>query len=274
MFLPNIESLNPGAFVTLSGLKVGVVGELKFTTRNNQQGILIELKIDKDYADRITPSSKAVVKTMGILGDKYVDISLGNPSEPPLQAGMFIRSEAPVNANELFADAAAALSDLKGLVRNIHLLSNQVANGQGIMGNMLADKKAGKNLSEIMQNLKAITKNIAQGRGNLGKVLQDTSLYASLLNTSQKLETITTQIGAGRGTVGKLISDTTMYANIKSISIRTDSLLQKLQGGGTVGKLINDKELYEELLFLTREVKKLTDDIKANPKKYVSFSIF
>ncbi len=274
MFLPNIESLNPGAFVTLSGLKVGVVGELKFTTRNNQQGILIELKIDKDYARRITASSKAVVKTMGILGDKYVDISLGNPTEPPLRAGMFIRSEPPVNANELFADAAAALTDLRGLLTNFHALSNRVVDGQGIVGSMLVDRESGKNLIEIIRNLKAMTQNLVQGQGNLGKALQDTAFYASLVSTSRKLEMITTRIEKGKGTVGKLLADTTLYVNVKRISARTDSLLQKLQGNGTVGRLLSDEELYNELLQLTREVKVLTRDLQENPGKYVSFSIF
>ena len=33
MFLPNVQNLGSGAFITLSGLKVGVVGELKFVEK-------------------------------------------------------------------------------------------------------------------------------------------------------------------------------------------------------------------------------------------------
>lgn len=85
MFLPNVQGLESGAFVTLSGLKVGVVGDLSFSRQEEEQGILIELKINRKYAPMITTSSRATIKTMGILGDKYVDITLGDLEDPKLQ---------------------------------------------------------------------------------------------------------------------------------------------------------------------------------------------
>lgn len=274
MFKPDAESLIPGAFITLSGLKVGVVGDMKFTTREQQQGILIELKIDKDYRDYITTSSMAQIKTMGMLGDKYVDISLGHSGEPPLKPGDIINSQSSVNMDNVIADAAASISELKYVMANLNKLTQRTVKGQGAIGQLINDPVMAGDLKNTLRNAKNITQNLRDGKGNAGKLLRDSSLYKALLNTTKQLETITGRIAKGEGSVGKAIADTSLYPQIKSIAVQTDSLMKKLNGNGTVGKLIRDKEYYNELLRLTRELRVLIEDIKQHPKKYGSFSLF
>lgn len=274
LFLDRAEALNPGAFVTISGLKVGVVGDMKFTRRNHHQGILVELKVDKNYAEQITASSRASVKTMGVLGDKYVDISLGKLSEPPLQPGDFVRSEPSVDMGALFADAASSVSELNGLLANLQQLSAQMIRGQGAVGKLLSDERMAADMHNIVRHVSNMSSDLERGKGNAGKFLQDSLLYQSLLNTSKQLDAITGRIDDGQGTIGKLVADSTFYPKLLAIAVQSDSLLNKLQGEGTFGELLNDKKLYKELLQLTRELSELTKDIKENPGKYGSFSIF
>ncbi len=274
LFLEKAEALNPGAFVTISGLKVGVVGDIKFARRNHQQGILVELKIDNNYAEQITASSRASVKTMGILGDKYVDISLGKLSELPLQPGDFVRSEASLDMGALLADAASSVTELGGLLTNLKQLSAQMLQGQGAVGKLLSDDTMAADLHNIVRHVNNVSEDLERGRGNAGKILQDSLLYQSLLNTSKQLDTITRRIDDGHGTIGKLVADSTLYPRLRSIAIQSDSLLNKLHGNGTFGQLLNDEKLYKEFQMLTRELLDLTKDIKKHPKKYGSFSIF
>lgn len=46
------------------------------------------------------------------------------------------------------------------------------------------------------------------------------------------------------------------------------------KGDGTAGMLINDKELYESLNSAGDNLAKLLEDLKANPMRYVHFSLF
>jgi phospholipid/cholesterol/gamma-HCH transport system substrate-binding protein len=46
------------------------------------------------------------------------------------------------------------------------------------------------------------------------------------------------------------------------------------QGQGTLGRLINDTSLYAELNGAARELRALTADIKANPKRYLTIEVF
>ena len=105
-------------------------------------------------------------------------------------------------------------------------------------------------------------------------MLQDSLLYASLLNTSRRVDAMSDRISKGKGTVGQVLSDSTFYPRLQLLLARSDSLISKLQRSGTIGKLVNDESLYKEFLSLTQELRGLTEDIKKNPKKYGSFSIF
>jgi len=250
------------------------VGNMTFTRRQNRQGILIQLKIEKKYAKQITASSRATVKTMGILGDKYVDISLGKLSEPPLKPGDFVSSEPIVDTSALLADAASSVARLNQLLRNLTQLSAHMVQGNGTVGALLSDPKMAADVRKMVRQTRQATAALAQGRGTAGKFLQDSLLYRSLLHSSQQLEVITRRMRDGKGTVGKLMADSTLYTRLISISAQSDSLLKKLQGKGTFGRLTQDPALYKEWLAVAKALRALTEDIQKHPKKYGSFSVF
>ncbi len=275
MFIPNAQGLNPGAFVTLSGLKAGVVGDMKFAKRDGIPGIVVDLKISRQFAEKITTSSVATISTMGILGDKYVDISLGNFEDPPLQEGSFIRTNSSMEISTVMASATEAIAEFKKTLENINALTQQVMAGSGALGLLLTDGSAQHNISQSLMNLNRITERINQGQGNLGQMVQDTSLFASLNHTISNLDQITTKINQGQGSLGKMVADSSLYMNLTAISVLADSLLVGLQRGeGSGGKLLKDELLYQQLLSLTRSLTILTEDIKQNPKKYVTIKVF
>ncbi len=275
MFLPNVQALEPGAFVTLSGLKVGVVGNLQFSEKDNTQGILIQLKIAKAYKEKITASSVATIKTMGILGDKYVDITLGNLADPVLKDEDFIQATPPLDADAVIAMANNTMNSLQQTLAQVSIIANAAVQGEGLLGLLIKDPAAKQTLLSTLNNLRSITSRVAAGRGTAGKMIQDTTLFHSIQTTMASLENISTKIDRGEGSLGKMVNDTTFYGRFTSITERTDLLLSKLNSNeGTAGKLINDAAMYDQLLELNTELADLIKDFKANPKKYVSLEIF
>ncbi len=274
MFMPDAQSLIPGAFITLSGLKVGVVGSMEFETYQHHKGIKIELKIDRDYKQYITRSSVAQIKTMGILGDKYVDISLGKTGEPPLPEGAMIHSKESVNMDVVLADAATSLSELKQVIYNLKKLTQKAEKGQGTLGKLINDENLANDLKTTVHNATEISTTFRDGKGNFGKLIQDSSLYGALLQTVKHLENITDRLVRGKGSVGRAFTDSSLYNHLKSIAVQTDTLMRRLNGAGTVGTLIKDKSFYDELLRLTLQLRELTEDIRKHPQKYGSFKLF
>ncbi len=275
MFVPGVQGLNSGAFITLSGLKVGVVGDMQFTKRNDHQGILVELKIDRKYATKITTSSIASISTMGMLGDKYIDISLGNLSDPELKEGDFIQTSASLDLAAMASGATSAIDEFRLALKNINAEMEDALNGSGILGMLIQDRSARSNLANSLANLNRLFVRIEKGEGSLGQLAQDTTLYSALKNTTANLEKITSKVERGEGSLGKMVADTLLYARLNSISLQTDSLLINLQRGqGSAGKLLTDEKLYEQIVLLTKTLSELTKDIQENPKKYVTIKVF
>ncbi len=274
MFKPNAESLIPGAFITLSGLKVGVVGKMELTEHENQQGVLIELKIDKDYRNYITSSSVAQIKTMGVLGDKYVDITIGRSTEAALETNALIQSSPSINMDEVMTDAAGSVVQLKRVLTNLNTITQNILSGNGTIGRLVQDSGMANDLSNTLRNAQNISLALNNGKGSAGRFLRDTTLYHSLTNISKQFEMISEQIAQGKGTLGKAIADSGLFVRLKSAVSQADTLMNKLNGDGTLGRLINDKEYYKELIRLTKDLRILTEDIKQHPEKYGSFSLF
>ncbi len=54
-----------------------------------------------------------------------------------------------------------------------------------------------------------------------------------------------------------------------------NNILSKVESGeGTLGKFINNEELYNNLSQSSKELEELLFDLKANPSRYVQFSLF
>lgn len=71
--------------LTLSGLAVGTIKDIGLVTYQGQNMVEFHLQIQSRFQARITTSSKALVKSIGVLGDKYMEITLGKNGETPLK---------------------------------------------------------------------------------------------------------------------------------------------------------------------------------------------
>src|ERR1700692_3669499 len=74
-----IDGLQTGAPVSLSGVNIGAVASIRFPEDPHADYVIVKMWIvDADLA-RVRSDSVAQIDTMGLLGDKYVEITGGNP---------------------------------------------------------------------------------------------------------------------------------------------------------------------------------------------------
>jgi phospholipid/cholesterol/gamma-HCH transport system substrate-binding protein len=259
LFVPNIESLVNGSMVTLAGRKVGFVDDMRFAKVNGQNGVEVDLRIDKSFQGQITDQSQAIIRTIGLLGDKYVDISLGREGERALNEGEYLKTISGVDfelftskLNTSFDDFAATLASMKRITKR------------------LDEEDIGKFVRSMNNVVHALT---AQ-QGSAGKLIYDPRLYNQLNSVADNLQALTTDLKGGKGTLGKMIVDTTLYHTLSTFSSRSDSLVDRLMHSGTAGKLLTDEQLYTDLTKLIKELNALITDIRVNPDRYVQVKIF
>ena len=278
VFVTDIEGLANGSMVTLGGLKVGNVDKMEFVNRNGKTGIDVFLSIKNTYKAQITEHSTATIKTIGLLGDRYVDITIGQPSDRSLEEEEYLTLKPSFSlenfATNLGNNLDSTMRDFSSLMADLKIITNDINSGRGTLGRLIKSSSTVDEIDRFVVSMNGITRAITERRGLLGKSIYDPGIYNQLSEAANNLNVISDSLYKGRGTLGKLLVDNSLYDNLNSVSTKMNSLLEKTEGNSTVGKLVSTDEMYKELIALIAEFKKLVNDVEQQPSKYFHISIF
>jgi phospholipid/cholesterol/gamma-HCH transport system substrate-binding protein len=293
----NIAGLNEGSQVRIAGVPVGTVTEIEFV--GDRVEVIFE--ISNDMQSRVTTGSVASLGSVSLLGEAAVDITPSTDGTPIPEWGYVRSGPAAGSLTEVTTQAAEGIEELTALLRSMRAgqgtvgklftdesLYNEmnaligaaegvvqnVSAGRGTLGRLVNDPGAAEALEASLRNLQGITAKIQAGEGSLGTFLKDDTLAKSLSNTTTNLDAITGRISRGEGTAGKLVSDNELYDRLNSMSDRLDKVMGGLeQGEGTAGQLLRDRQLYENMNGAVGELRKLVQDIRADPRKFLNVRV-
>jgi len=196
----NIQGLIVGAPVRLAGLTVGRVNAIIFPDDPGEKTIKVELKIKKGVQKRIREDSIASIQTMGLLGDKYVEISLGSPENNVLQDGDYIESAHPFDLLAYAAKLEEAIDVINTILIDVREISSQVRGGKGLLHAILYDPAGGE-----------LVNNLAVASGSFDSLVKD------LASTAKSANNIVKKVERGEGTLGGIVNDPTVYEDLKVI---------------------------------------------------------
>ncbi len=242
----NVNGLAENNFVAVSGKKIGSVSKLSFTTQRDSLFVVADLKLQNEYAALVTKDSKASIRSLGVLGDKYVDITAGNGK--PVQEGDFIQLVPEEGLAALTSNAKQTMEKLNTLLDNLN-------HGEGPAGRLISDKQMGEDLQKTVANLR---------------------------KSSDELTKVSAELHNGKGLLPKLINDKSLadntektIVNLRNAAAETETLMKQLNDSkGTLGKLNNDPALYNNLSKTLVSLDSLMTDLKKRPNRYVRFTLF
>jgi phospholipid/cholesterol/gamma-HCH transport system substrate-binding protein len=271
VFLPAANGLRPGGSVTLAGQLVGNVQEIEFlpvdfdTTRN----LRIVARIDRSLREQIRRDSEARLRTMGLLGDKVLDISPGTPRYAVLEPGDTIRAAVSLDYDAVIEKAASAVDDMVGLTHDLRTISGSLARGQGTMGQLLTNRAMYDQLTAAMTRANTLFASLQNPDGTFGRILNDPTLYTRLTSTVTSLDSTLHAMQSNGGSFGRFLSDTTLYTNLVGIAGGADSLMKLMtREQGLVTKLLSDQTLYDQLTKLTSDLSAVLGDVRRDPRRY------
>lgn len=264
-----VDGLTVSKPILVNGYQIGRVSKMELQADGR---ILTELKVKKEYA--IPQNTVAQIVSTDLLGGKAIVFELGNSPNyasegSHLQAGTekgLWEQVEPIQkkAEDIAATLDSVLSSINNTInaefqrdfnRSINSIANSLKNIEGITGQL--DALVGKErvrVSDIMANIESITANVQQNNEQITGLLTN-------------LNQITDQVA--RANVANTIHDANKaVADFQQIVDRINS------GEGSIGLLINDTALYDNLRNASENLDALMIDLKANPGRYVHFSIF
>ncbi len=265
-YFSDVEGLLVGSPVRIAGIEVGHVQAVEFVERDGQPMVHVDFVVTESTVGMITADAHAAIGTMGLLGDKYLSITLGSMDAPLVQPGGEIAAAQAADLTSILSSAPDLLHKVDNAVGELSDLLNRLNRGEGFIGELVVESETSANLDTATAAAKSLLANLRDSQAELTSTLQQ---------TARNLDQLVTTIEAGNGTMGRLVQDTALYANLTAVTARADRLLNRLdRGEGTAGHLVSDDAVYVEIRTLLGEMQALIDDMKQNPKKYFKVSLF
>ncbi len=239
---PSVAGLDRQAAVRIAGVRVGKVEAIDLV------GSEALLTLSLDPRVELHEGASAQVTSLGMLGDKYVEIIPGDPARPLLPPGSELRGGTAPSFDDVLRVATDIGADVKEVTE---ALRGAIGGAQGEQA--IAEIVA--NIRELTASLKVL---IAENQANVNQTTANfrdfsTTLRDELPRIADKLNLLADQLN---GVVGENREDLqASMSNIRELTDRlqvsADNLNQittKIASGeGSIGKLVNDETTVDNL---------------------------
>ena len=274
-YLPNAQQLDKGSMVALSGLEVGKIKSIRFVRRDDGRNIELTLQLPLHSRDQITTSSVASVRTVGVLGDRFIDITMGQPGEEPLEEDAEIPILIPTDWPATLQKAASGLDDFLAMIKSASEAVAKLDQGEGTLGVLLNDRQTAEHFRATAADLASVSHALKTGEGSLGRLITDDAMARSLEHAVSRFDSLVTVAVEGDGLMARLLGDSTLADHVARAAAGADSVMWDLrEGDGTAARLLRQDELYREMLATMEQVHALVAKIQEHPERYLSISLF
>jgi phospholipid/cholesterol/gamma-HCH transport system substrate-binding protein len=210
----------------------------------------ITLALDKPLP--LTQGTRARIASLGMLGEKYVELVPGPPNAPPLPEDAVLVGTTPPSLD----DAMAKINDIGASIQKV--------TGQ------LSTEDIGSGISRLLADIQLTSAEIralvAENRANVGSSVRNIDALTATLarelprlasQTQRALDQISTLIQENRGNVSSSLG------NIRELTEKLQTSADNLNkisgtiasGKGTIGKLVNDEKAYNDVVSTLDSIK-------------------
>lgn len=245
--------------VEQAGVEIGRVQDISLKDGK----ALVLLRIRHDIT--VKKDARAIIRTRGILGDKYVEIVAGSTAAPAIRSGERLTRTMPVT------DMDTLMNTLGEVAHDIKLLTNSISNVLGGEGGEATFRAIVDNMREMVTALnQTVQRNSADvdrminnlaGFSDTLKSVGDESqddikdIIASVRRVSSTMESlltgleeVTAKINAGEGSIGRLINEEDTINDLNETLAALKNITQSIsQGEGTLGRLIAEDQTIDSL---------------------------
>jgi phospholipid/cholesterol/gamma-HCH transport system substrate-binding protein len=240
---------------------VGIVKKMDILLdKDNRIKVTLDINDDIPVGD----STVASLTSSDLLGGKAITLYLRNSTRRYEGGEMLISHTQQSLTDMLTAKAMPVLGKVDSTLLKFNEFFNDEAKRslRATLLNTQATTEAVRNMLIANQrNINAITTNLAALTGQLQVTEQKFGRLASNLNQ-----------------ITDTLKATPVNATIRDLNAtvaEAQTAINKFnQNTGTMGRLMNDDSLYANMNASTESLNALLKDLKANPKRYVHFSLF
>jgi len=275
------SGLVTGNPVRLNGVNVGSVLEVILSGDPADRTVRVVYDVDKRAAPRLRKGTHASIKTIGLLGDKYIELEGGTAEEPEVEIGGQIPPAPGAGIEKLLEGGGDLVPDLAGIARSLKNILARTEQGKGFLGALTSEgeesARLGNSLHATLLSLNAILKKVEAGHGLVGKLLADDrygretseSLGTAIHSVQNIFGKIEESLRTNTGAIPALLSDPegkkkvyTLMDNLSAAGLSLARVAEGLEkGDGTLPLLLRDEKLGKEFTNNLRNFSRSLDSI-------------
>lgn len=264
----NAAGIAPAGHVRYKGMNVGHVQNIQLAADGSEK-IIVSVRVTPDL--HIPKGSSATVASPDLIGAKVIRIDFSNANEYYKNGDTLLAGTSSGGIQAVQSQAEALIASLDSAIVSINGIFNSetkqnlqksIRSIESTLSNL--DKSTAKvdnvlnnnigRLDQIFANIESITSNLNKNQEQINGILNN----LSAVTDSVKRSGITAAIQAAKESL-----------------VQVSEVIRKINTGqGSMALLINDDKLYKNLETSTRSLDMLIADLKANPGRYVQFSVF
>ena len=163
----NVAGVKSGSPVRFAGVEIGEVKQVNILRSEQNKNTQIEVVAQIERSALVPQGSQAFVSTLGLLGEKYIEVFPPSEYKSFLKPGDSLRGTDPLILQHWIDEGEKIVKDLQELI-------HKLKTGEGTAGKLLNDDK-------LYEELEGLISDIRQAKqGTVGRLLYDDKLYQEL----------------------------------------------------------------------------------------------
>ncbi len=244
--LPDAVGIFPKTPIKVAGINAGKITKLHLKGNH----AMIEFEVMDQVV--VTKGSSMNIKTVGVLGDKYIELVVNTNSSEKLPPGAFIETKMGVGIAELAKEVGVVVADVRDIVKEFK--ASLIPAGQ----KESEVKLIVRNVREFTENAKKLTETLkaiaVDNEGKMVKIIDNIEKFTGQLRDHMDAD-----------------NENSLMGDIKEVVAHADQIARDLEsivadvrnGKGTVGQLLSEDEIADEVKETLAGVKKIVDKVNS-----------
>ncbi len=154
------DGVQESAPVRVAGVEVGEVKKTTILRDPQANTTKVELLLWLANDAKVEKDSMVVINTLGLIGEKYVEILPGTPGSPVLKDGDTITGYDSVSMQKMTQKGYEIILKLEEMLNSMNSILEKVKAGEGTIGKLLVEDTVYTNLEEITADVKEMVKDL------------------------------------------------------------------------------------------------------------------
>ena len=163
-YLSDSQGIKVGAPVRMNGVNVGNVKHVGLEAGKGQ--VEIRFTVTNEVRPLLRQDAAVLIRPMGLLGDKYLDLLPGSLAQPPLPNGAILSGRGETDITSIAGNATATLQNVDHTLRELHVILANINEGKGTAGKLINDPALYNQTAQLIRKVDALSEDRKSTRLN------------------------------------------------------------------------------------------------------------